>query len=151
MTKEETGQVLSMMQAAYPRAFKDMSKDSLIATVGLWYDLLGEYHINVVKQAIRALIAENMTNFAPPIGQVLDKVKKKDIDCNRSAERMYFSFRQSAYDEYGRQAIAERYNFMPEEYRQIVDALGCRHKNSVTKEEFLRGYKAVMLESGCDR
>lgn len=148
MTKEETGQVLSMMRAAYPRAYKDMSKDTLLATVGLWYDLLGEYHINVVKQAIRELIAENMTNFAPPIGQVLDKVKKKDSDCNKGAERMYFSFRQSTYDEYGRQAISKRYNFMPKKYRQIVDALGCREKDSVTKEDFYRGYKAVMLGSG---
>ena len=71
MTRDETIQILMMVQAAYPN-YKPSDKTVAINT---WNLLLSEYSYSQVESGLRAYILSDTSGFAPSIGQLIAKVK----------------------------------------------------------------------------
>lgn len=71
MTRDETIQILMMVQAAYPN-YKPSDKTVAINT---WNLLLSEYSYSQVESGLRAYILSDTSGFAPSIGQIVDKIK----------------------------------------------------------------------------
>ena len=69
MNKNETIQILMMIQAAFPN-FKVQDKT---VSVNLWNMMLEEYDYTLVVQALKAYIATDASGFAPTVGKIIDK------------------------------------------------------------------------------
>ena len=67
MTRDETIQILMMVQAAYPN-YKPSDKTVAINT---WNLLLSEYSYSQVESGLRAYILSDTSGFAPSIGQLI--------------------------------------------------------------------------------
>lgn len=71
MTREETINILMVIQAAYPN-YKPPDKT---ITVNLWYRMLKDYTYQQVEAAVDAYIRTDKSGFAPSIGAVIDKIQ----------------------------------------------------------------------------
>lgn len=73
MTREETIKVLSILKAAYPNSYKNMSKDEANATITVWAVQFADIPAEVVMIAINKMIATSP--FPPAISEIKDKIK----------------------------------------------------------------------------
>lgn len=85
MTRNETRDVLMVIQAAYPN-FKVPDKTIAINT---WDMFLEDYSYEQVILAVKSYILSNSTGFAPSIGQIIERLqmfdKKSDDELNELA------------------------------------------------------------------
>lgn len=72
MTRNETVQLLAMMQAAYPSFYRNM--DDPQTAVSIWHDRLKPYPADLVGIAFRRLLDE--CKFPPSIADVITRVKE---------------------------------------------------------------------------
>ena len=76
MTKDEAKQIINVLFVAYPTSYNGWKESRF----GVFADLLAETFKNVpaaiVSRAIKTEIAQNRTNFAPSIGEVMYTVKE---------------------------------------------------------------------------
>lgn len=70
VTRDETINILMMIQAAYP-SFKVPDKTVAVNT---WYSLLRDYEYSQVSAALKKYIQTNKSSFAPSIGQIIDEI-----------------------------------------------------------------------------
>ena len=78
MTRDETINILMMIQAAYP-SFKVPDKTIAVNT---WHSLLREYQYSQVGTALKKYIQTNKSGFAPSIGQIIDQICSMCADDN---------------------------------------------------------------------
>lgn len=71
MTREETIELLMMVQAAFPN-YKPQDKTVAVNT---WFLMLSDYPYQQVQMALKAYIATDTSGFAPRIGQIIDKIQ----------------------------------------------------------------------------
>lgn len=75
MTREETVQVLSLLKAAYPNAYKGMTRQEGNGVIAVWSAQFSNVPVEVVLLSINKLISTN--TFPPSISEV--KAKFKDL------------------------------------------------------------------------
>lgn len=84
MNIEQTAMVLSVLKAAYPHAFKDMSKKDGEAMLNLWAGMFAEDSYAEVNSAVGALIATRTAGYSPTVGEVKEQLHRlkhsNDID-----------------------------------------------------------------------
>lgn len=71
MTREETIDILMVIQAAYPN-YKPPDKT---ITVDLWWRMLRDYPYQQVEAAVDTYIRTDKSSFAPSVGAVIDKMQ----------------------------------------------------------------------------
>lgn len=71
MTREETIELLMMVQAAFPN-YKPPDKTVAVNT---WFLMLADYPYQQAQMALKAYIATDTSGFAPNIGQIIDKIQ----------------------------------------------------------------------------
>ena len=71
MTRDETIELLMMVQAAFPN-YKPPDKTVAVNT---WFLMLADYPYQQVQMALKAYIATDTSGFAPSIGQIIDKMQ----------------------------------------------------------------------------
>lgn len=74
MDREETLKIMSVMKAAYPQYYRDMSRADADGIVALWTDLFADDPYPVVAAALKALLSARTSTFPPVIGEVKAKV-----------------------------------------------------------------------------
>ena len=72
MTRQEALTIMAMLKTAYPSFYKDFSKEELNAAVNLWATMFSEESIQVVTEAIKALMCT--LKFPPTIADVKEKI-----------------------------------------------------------------------------
>ena len=80
MLKKEVGQVLMIIQTAYPRFYVNQTKEDLAGAIDLWYDLFKDDDARLVGIAVRQLIAT--LQFPPTIADVKEVMYKLAEDEN---------------------------------------------------------------------
>ena len=75
MTREETVQVLALLKAAYPNAYKGMTRQEGNGVIAVWSAQFSNVPVEVVLLSINKLISTN--TFPPSISEV--KAKFKDL------------------------------------------------------------------------
>ncbi len=83
MNKQESYQVLALLQANYPDAFRGMSEDAAKTKIGLWADIFADEPFDLVVMAAKAYMATDTKGFMPTVGQLKDRIDKM-----RSPEQM---------------------------------------------------------------
>lgn len=72
MTRQEALAIMAMLKTAYPSFYKDFSKEELNAAVNLWATMFSEEPIQVVTEAIKALMCT--LKYPPTIADVKEKI-----------------------------------------------------------------------------
>lgn len=75
MTRDEVKSMFGLLRAAYPGFYSKQNATELVSAVDLWSEMFAEDDVNVVKFALKQLLAEPR-NFPPSIGTVKDKVRQ---------------------------------------------------------------------------
>ena len=73
MTREETIKVLAILKAAYPNAYKGMTREEAQGTVTVWSMQFAVFPVEVVLLAVNKIIASS--TFAPSISEVKEKMR----------------------------------------------------------------------------
>lgn len=76
MTKQETLDLLTVMQAAYPNFYKGMNRQQADAVVDLWATMFVEEPFHLVSMAVKAHIASDTKGFPPHIGAIKEAIVK---------------------------------------------------------------------------
>jgi len=83
MLKEETKQLMFLLETAYPRNYEKMSNQEKLNTMQLYYDFFGEYETSMVVAGLRNYIKSNQ--YPPTIAGLTEQIellapKHEDID-----------------------------------------------------------------------
>lgn len=76
MNRNETLSIMSILKAAYPNYYRDMSRADAEGVVNLWTAMLSDYPVQVVSAAVKAHIATDKKGFPPHIGAIIDAIVK---------------------------------------------------------------------------
>ena len=76
MTRNETAKILAVLKAAYPHAFKDITKVDAEAMLNLWTRQLERESMTEVSVAVDALIATRTDGYSPTIGEIKEQLRK---------------------------------------------------------------------------
>lgn len=74
MNKQETVQLLAYLKGAYPNWGRTVSDDDAKAMVMVWYDMLGEYDILLIKAAVKGMLSNN--EYPPSIAEVIKQLNR---------------------------------------------------------------------------
>jgi len=74
MTRQEALAVMAMLKTAYPTFYKNFSKEDISAAVNLWATMFSEESIQVVTEAIKALMCT--LKYPPTIADVKEKIRE---------------------------------------------------------------------------
>lgn len=84
MSIEETLMILAVLKAAYPHAFKGMTRKDGEAMAQLWLRQFASESYAEVDAAVNALIATRTAGYTPTIGEVKEQIqrirKNSDLD-----------------------------------------------------------------------
>lgn len=84
MDRQQTMIILSVLKAAYPHAFQNMSKKDGEAMLNLWATMFTDESYEEVNAAIGALISTRTVGYSPTIGEVKEQIHRlhhhADID-----------------------------------------------------------------------
>jgi hypothetical protein len=81
MDRVETAKILSVLKAAYPHSFKDLTKRDAESVLDLWAAMFSEEPYEAVSAAVYALIAVRKDGYSPTVGEV-----KERLDMLRSGD-----------------------------------------------------------------
>ena len=76
MNRNETIQILSTLKAAFPNAYKGMSRADSEAMIALWCRLFADDEYATVGRAVDALITTREAGWTPSIGEVKSEIAK---------------------------------------------------------------------------
>ena len=76
MRPEETGAVMDVLAAAYPRFYAGVTGPHKKRIISLWASMFEEEPLNLVLAAVKALIAMDEKGFPPHIGAVKAKIRR---------------------------------------------------------------------------
>ena len=76
MTREDTLDLLSVLKAAYPNFYRDMTRKDAEHVIALWSDMFKDEPAELVALAVKAHIATDKKGFPPHIGAIKDAIVK---------------------------------------------------------------------------
>ena len=76
MNNTETKMILSVIKAAYPHSFKDMTRRDADAMVSLWERSFADVPYDMVNAAVAALIVTRTAGYSPTVGEVKEQISK---------------------------------------------------------------------------
>lgn len=142
MTRDETVNLLMVIQAAYPN-YKPQDKSIAVNT---WFMMLGEYEYETVMMAIKSFIATDTSGFAPSIGQVIEKIHSADT-LNDVTDMAAWALVRSSLSYYD---SAKNYAELPETIQKAVGSsynlkewsqLPISEVDTVIQSNFLKAYR----------
>lgn len=118
MDRTQTIKILAVLKAAYPHAFKDMTKADGEAMLSLWGQMFAEESYEQVNAAVAALIAVRKEGFSPTIGEVKEQIYKLrtqvELDENAAWALVSKACRNGSYHS------KEEFDKLPEEVQRAV-------------------------------
>ena len=146
MTRQEALAIMAMLKTAYPSFYKDLSKEELNAAVNLWATMFSEEPIQVVTEAIKALMCT--LKYPPTIADVKEKIHLLTQPQDMNELEAWNTVRRaiSYYD------AQEKYNSLPPMLQKIVGSpnqlrewalMDVETVNSVIQSNFMRSYRAM--------
>ena len=76
MTREDAARTLAILKAAYPHAFKGMTRPDADAMLNLWTVQFQTDPPEIVNAAVNALIATRTAGYSPTVGEVKEQIVK---------------------------------------------------------------------------
>ena len=164
MDRQQTVKVLSVLKAAYPHAFKDLTRIDAEAMINLWEMMFSADPYEEVNAAVAALIATRSVGFSPTVGEVKEQIRKlhtkeeilKIAEWIKGAKHWYFQCYEESdkvmekrFSAYYSKHIKE-WNALTEQERMIIsNGIRSRSVNegmpmeSVTMDDWLKHVEKI--------
>ena len=150
MNTTETAKILSILRAAYPNFYKNMSRGEAEGIVNLWAEMFSDEPYNLVKAAIKALITSSPNPFPPVIGEIKEQLVKLSTPKGELSEQEAWGivFGKLSNCIYNSQ---EQFESLPPVIKQVVGSpsqlyewalMDTNTLQSVVASNFMRSYKA---------
>lgn len=149
MTRDETIDLLSVLKAAYPSFYRDMTRKDADHVIDLWFDMFKDEPAGLVALAIKRHIATDTKGFPPHIGAIKDaivKIQQPDEMTEIEAWGLVQKALRNGY--YGAQ---EEFDKLPPVVQRLVGSpnqlrewamMDTTTVSSVVASNFQRSYKA---------
>lgn len=72
MTHEETIKLLALIKLAFPNAYKDIDRDTQLATVNLWHRAFADLPLGIVEMALDNFVKSS--KFPPTIADITERL-----------------------------------------------------------------------------
>ena len=76
MNRAETLAIMSVMKAAYPAFYREMSARDAEAAVSLWCEMFADDPAHIVAMAVKSHIASDRKGYPPNIGSIKEAIRK---------------------------------------------------------------------------
>lgn len=148
MTRDETLKILSVLKAAFPHSYKDMTKRDATAMVDLWTMAFAGDPYEAVNAAVVALIVTRTTGFSPTIGEVKEKLAAPKAAQELSEQSAWALVSKAC--ENGLYGYQKEYAKLPPEVQRAVGApeqlkawaaMDAETVQSVVASNFMRNYR----------
>ena len=73
MTRDEAAKLLAIIKVAYPAAYKDMDRESALATVNMWWHTFPEVPYAVMEMAFERF--RRVSKFPPTVAEMIEEIK----------------------------------------------------------------------------
>lgn len=73
MTREETTAILSILKAAYPNAYKGLTRKEANGMISVWQMQFADISMNIILMAVNKYISTN--SFAPAVSDIKNKLR----------------------------------------------------------------------------
>ena len=151
MTREEVTQMLSLLKVTYPAFYSKMKRDDLMLIVDLWSDMFREDDVNIVKYALKELIATH-SGSPPDIAAIKNKIKELCSSATGEAtdEELWLVLKRAVSNGlYGAEqefeklpAVLKRYVGTPSTLTELA-LIDTDTFNTVTHGQFLKQIKVI--------
>ena len=147
MTRDETKQLLMMIQAAFPN-YKIPDKSVAVNT---WYIMLKDYDYKIVETALRTYIATDTSGFACSIGQIISLIQKCTVQ-EQLGEMEAWSLARKAIGN-GNYGSVEEFEKLPPTVQKAVGSADMIKRwamsdsnevSTVIQSNFLRSYRTAV-------
>lgn len=144
MTREETKQIMAVLQAGYPRFYKDISKLEATAVINLWATMFSQEPAKVVIEAVKALMCT--LKYPPTIADVKEKIQEL-TQPEQLTEMEAWNMVKKAMNTNN---YAESFNLLPLVIQRVVGSANqlkewafTEGSMSVISSNFMRSYKVM--------
>jgi hypothetical protein len=146
MTRQEALAVMVMLKTAYPTFYKNLSKEDINAAVNLWATMFSEESIQVVTEAIKALMCT--LKYPPTIADVKEKIAMITQPPTMTEMEAWDMVRRAISYYHANEAFAN----LPPMLQKIVGSpnqlrewalMDVETVNSVIQSNFMRSYRAM--------
>lgn len=154
MNKSETSKIIAVLMASYPNFLNNKTATDIQATINVWDEMLKDYSYQEVSIAVKTCIVQDKSNFAPSIGQVINKIigfknQGTELTEQEAWNLVSRATKNSAYH------ATEEYEKLPEVVKQIVtpsqlkewSQMDIDSVQSVVASNFMRSYKAKVASN----
>lgn len=149
MTRSEAIMIFNILKAAYPNAYKGMTKDDANNVINLWCDMFDDQDDQYIGLAVKAFITSDTKGFPPTIGQLKNmifKLKNPDEMTEQEAWNLVMkALGNSLYN------AEEEFQKLPQVIQRILGnyktlkewaMIDRETLSTVTASNFMRSYKA---------
>lgn len=149
MTRDETIDLLSVLKAAYPNFYKDMTRRDADHVISLWFEMFKDEPAPMVILAVKRHIATDTKGFPPHIGAIKDAIVKIQQP-DEMTEIEAWNMVRSAIRSYSWDA-KEQFDKLPPVLQRLVGSpsqlvewgqMDADVVSSVVASNFQRSYKA---------
>lgn len=158
MTKQETAAMIVLLRTAYPAFYARMDQKQMEAVIGLWEEMFREEDVNIVKFALRDLIATR-DDYPPNIASIKERIREivssatgepTDEELWQLLKNAARNSRYNAEEEfYSLPRVLKRYLGSPQGLRDLAD-IEERTFDTVNKSNFLKQIKTVRARAEMD-
>ena len=147
MTRDETIELLMMVQAAFPN-YKPQDKTVAVNT---WFLMLSDYPYQQVQMALKAYIATDTSGFAPSIGQIIDKMQMINSHAEQNEMEAWSLVSKALRN--GNYKSKEEFEKLPDLVKEAVGSPENIHNwaqsdiksiESVIQSNFIKSYRLVV-------
>ena len=147
MTRDETIELLMMVQAAFPN-YKPPDKTVAVNT---WFLMLADYPYQQVQMALKAYIATDTSGFAPSIGQIIDKMQMINSHAEQNEMEAWSLVSKALRN--GNYKSREEFEKLPDLVKEAVGSPENLHNwaqsdiksiESVIQSNFIKSYRLVV-------
>ena len=89
MTREEAIKFLALVKVAYPTAYKDMDKESKLATVNMWHSTFLNVHYKIIEMAFDHF--RRVSKFPPTVADMYEELRRLYYEAVGDANTAYWS------------------------------------------------------------
>lgn len=149
MNYDETLAIMSVLKAAYPRYYADMSRKDAEGVVSLWAEMFADDPAKDVALAVKRLIATDKKGFPPHIGAVKEAIVKLKQPDELTAQEAWALVSKAvrngiygaAYEFAALHPVVQRIVGSPTQLREWA-TMDADTVQSVVASNFQRSYKA---------
>ena len=151
MNRTETLAIMSVLKAAYPSYYRDMTRRDAEVAVNLWTEMLADYPADLVAAAVKSHIASDRKGFPPHIGAIIAAIgevsKPAELTEGEAWAMIAKALRNGSY------GSEREFAALPETLQRLVGhpsqlrewaAMDAGTVQTVVQSNFLRGYRARM-------